>query len=85
MTVELSGTVNVVNLGYYKIEYAPVDSEDWVAIVAGSTAITDQPFGGSWDTSNLSPGDYKFRLVVFTNQEKELPDCTINVLVKASK
>lgn len=83
--VTLTGTVNVTNLGYYKIEYSPKDSENWVAIVAGSSTIIDAPFGGSWDTRNLTPGDYRFRLVVFNNKEEELPDCTINVLVKASE
>ncbi len=29
------------------------------------------------------PGDYDLRLVVFTNQEEELPECAINDLVKA--
>ncbi|KAF0111616.1 MAG: hypothetical protein FD147_797 [Chloroflexi bacterium] len=83
--VELTGTVNVSNLGFYKVEYTPIDGDNWVSIVSGNDLITDAPFGGSWDTKNLTPGDYKFRLVVFNGKEEALPDCTIKVLIKASK
>ncbi|MCX6054025.1 MAG: hypothetical protein NTZ74_03755 [Chloroflexi bacterium] len=83
--VELKGTVNVLDLGFYKVEYAPIDSDTWISIVAGHDAITNAPFGGNWDTRSLTPGDYQFRLVVFNNQELPLPECTIKALIKASE
>lgn len=83
--VELRGTVNVSYLGYYKVEFAPIDGDVWKTIVAGETAVIDGPLVGSWDSKNETPGDYRFRIVVYNGKEEALPDCTINVLIKASK
>jgi len=81
--VELKGTVNITNLGYYKIEYTPVDQQNWRTIMAGRETINNEPFGGLWNSGDLTPGDYKLRLVVYNNKEEALPECTISVLVKA--
>ncbi len=83
--VELQGTVNILNLGYYKIEYSPKDEENWIPIYAGDAVVVDAPLGGLWSTGDLTPGDYKLRLVVYTNNEEVLPECSIDVLIKASK
>jgi hypothetical protein len=83
--VELQGTVNVLNLGYYKIEYSPIDQENWIPIYAGDSTVIDAPLGGLWNSSDLTPGDYKLRLVVYTSNEEVLPECTITVLIKASE
>jgi hypothetical protein len=77
----LKGTVNVPNLGYYKFEYASSDSENWTTIAAGNRTIIDEPLGGSWDTSSLTPGEYKLRLVVTNNQDEPMPECIINVTI----
>ena len=81
--VELKGTVKVTNLGYYKVEYTPAEEERWTTIMAGRVEIENEPFGGLWNSGDLTPGDYQLRLVVFTNREEELPECSIKVLVKA--
>jgi hypothetical protein len=83
--VVLKGTINVLNLGFYKYEFAPVDSEAWKTIAAGSQAVIDGPLGGTWDTKDLVPGEYQLRLVVTNNQDVAMPDCTIKVTIKASK
>lgn len=80
----LKGTVNVPNLGYYKFEYAPADSENWTTIAAGNRTIMNEPLGGSWDTGSLTPGEYKLRLVVTNNQNEPLPECIINVMINPS-
>ena len=81
--VELQGTVNITNLGYYKIEYTPIDQDNWKTIMAQRDKVVDGPFGGLWNSGDLTPGDYKLRLVVFTNKEEALPECAIGVLIKA--
>jgi hypothetical protein len=83
--VELKGTVNIDNLGYYKIEYTPVGQDTWVTIMAGRNTVVDAPLGGLWNSGDLTPGDYKLRLVVYTSKQETLPECTISVLVKASE
>lgn len=83
--VELRGTVNILNLGYYKIEYSPIDQDNWIPIVAGRELVDNAPFGSLWNTSEMTPGDYKLRLVVSTNDDDKLPECEIKILVKAVK
>jgi hypothetical protein len=82
--VELKGTVNITNLGFYKYEYAVIDRDVWTTIAAGNKPITDAPLGGAWETKNLTPGDYRLRLVVTNNQNEALPECTIKITIKAS-
>ncbi len=81
--VELSGTVNITNLGYFKIEYSPIDQDNWIPIMAGREVVDNAPFGSLWNSADLTPGDYKIRIVVFTNQQEKLPECEIKILVKA--
>lgn len=81
--VELSGTVNISNLGYWKIEYSPVDRDDWIGILVGREIVDNASFGSSWNSADLTPGDYRLRIVVFTNQQEKLPECEIKILVKA--
>jgi hypothetical protein len=80
----LMGTVNISNLGFYKFEYAIADSESWTTIAAGNKPIIDGPLGGSWDTSSLTPGEYKLRLVVSNNQTA-LPECIIKITIQDAK
>lgn len=82
-TVTLEGTINVTDLGYYKYEYAPSGSDVWTTIAAGNSKIVNQPLGGTWDTSDLTPGDYQLRLVVYDHQNTALPECTIKITVTA--
>jgi hypothetical protein len=81
--VELTGTVNIPNLGYYKIEYTPIDQENWIPILAGREVVDNAPFGSLWNSADLTPGDYRLRIVVFNNQQEKLPECEIKILVKA--
>lgn len=83
--VEFIGTVNIENLGFYKVEYSPADQENWIPIAAGREKVVNGPLSGSWNSGDLTPGDYKLRLVVETSMEEILPPCTIKVLIKATK
>lgn len=80
-TVTLEGTVNVTDLGYYKYEYSEYGSDKWTTIAAGDTKIVNQALGGTWDTSELTPGDYQLRLVVTDHQNNALPECTIKITI----
>jgi len=81
--VELSGTVNIPNLGFYQIQYSPIDQDNWIPILAGREIINNDSFGSSWNSADLTPGDYKIRIVVKTNDDEQLPECEIKILVKA--
>lgn len=81
--VNLNVIVNIENLGFYKIEYRPIAQESWISIVARSEKTGDTPFSTLWNSNDLIPGDYALRLVAYDNQETALPECKINILIKA--
>jgi len=78
--IKLVGTADIPNFGFYKYEYAPQGSENWSTILAGREAVIDGDLG-HWDLTELTPGDYVLRLVVFDNINTELPICIIPVRV----
>lgn len=82
-SVELKGTVNVVNLGFYKYEYQLSGTQNWITISGGNTGTIDSPLGGNWNTSELTPGNYLLRLLVLDNNNNPFPECVINVNVVA--
>ena len=79
-SIELSGTINVPNLGFYKYEYAPVGSDTWTTIAAGNNPLING-YIGTWNTTPLVPGDYQLRLVVADNQNNLFPACVVQVRI----
>lgn len=80
-SVELRGTVNVANLGFYKYEYRNLNDELWTPISAGNRPVIEELFTGRWNTAQLAPGNYALRLVVSDNQNNLLKPCEIEVKV----
>lgn len=78
--VQLSGTVNLDNIGFYKYEYSSTGGERWVTIAASTQKGVDLEFG-IWDTSQVVPGDYLLRLLVTDNQSEVIPPCVIPVQI----
>jgi len=70
----------VPNFGFYKYEYAAQGSETWSTILAGNKPVIAGILG-TWDTTEITPGDYQLRLVVSDNTGVELPACIIHVRV----
>jgi hypothetical protein len=79
-SIELIGTVNISNFGFYKYEVAPQGSDTWATISAGRTIVNNGSLG-RWDTTTLTPGDYQLRLVVTDNQGQALEACVVPVRV----
>lgn len=79
-TIELKGTVNVPNLGFYKYQYSRPGEDVWTDIAAGNQPKLEGQIG-FWNTSQLVPGDYLLRLVVLDNQNQSFPACVIPVRV----
>jgi hypothetical protein len=79
-TVELVGTVDIPNFGFYKYEVAQMGSDTWATISADRTPV-NKGLLGRWNTSALTPGDYQLRLVVIDNQGQALPACIVPVRV----
>jgi hypothetical protein len=79
--INIIGSANISNFGFYKYEATRIDSAAWLTIQAGNE-IVDRDVLGPWDTTRLTPGDYFLRLVVTDNAGQNLPPCTIQVRIE---
>ncbi len=80
--VEITGSANIPNFGFYKFETASVDNQTWLTIQAGDVLVEDGLLG-YWDTSRLSTGDYLLRLIVTDNQGTASIPCMIQLRVES--
>lgn len=78
--VQLIGTVNIDNFGFYKYEYTEPGNTFWKTI-AGDNKIVVEDQIGLWNTSQIVPGDYLLRLVVLDNDNNEYPACIVSVRI----
>lgn len=78
--VQLIGTVNIENFGFYKYEYTEPGNTFWKTI-AGDNKVVIEDQIGLWNTSQIVPGDYLLRLVVLDNDNNEYPACIVSVRV----
>jgi hypothetical protein len=81
--VQIVGSANSENFGFYKLEIAQIQSVNWRTIQAGRNMIINDVLITSWDTSTLQAGDYILRLVVTQNDETVLPDCRVPITILA--
>lgn len=79
-TVDLQGTADIPNFGFYKYEIALVGTNNWMTISAGASPVRDGELG-KWDTTALTNGDYFLQLVLIDNVGKTLEPCVIAVRV----
>ncbi|MGB2962784.1 MAG: hypothetical protein WBB69_02225 [Anaerolineales bacterium] len=80
--VEVEGTVNIVDFGFYKFEISKGDSNNWLTIQAGDSPKEEEMLG-FWDTTQLGTGNYFLRLVVIDNQGIQRDPCTVYLYVDA--
>jgi hypothetical protein len=79
-SVPLTGTANIPNFGFYKLEMRLQDAPDWQTLLAGNEP-KQEGLLGTWNTSLLSPGNYQLGLVVTDNQGTSLPACIVSLRV----
>jgi len=78
--VEIEGTVNIPDFGFYKFEISAADSNNWLTVQAGDKPKEDEMLG-FWDTTQLQAGNYYLRLVVIDNQGIQLDPCTVYLYI----
>jgi hypothetical protein len=79
-SIQIIGTANVPNFGFYKYEIAPLGTQNWATISAGREAKQDEELG-AWNTASLTNGEYFLRLVITDNEGASLEPCVIAVRV----
>ncbi len=82
--VEISGTVDIPNFGFYKLEMKRPEETSWLTILAGNQ-LRRQEVLGIWNTSLLPPGYHQLGLVVTDNQGNSNPPCVTQVRVTNSE
>ena len=78
--VDLIGTADAPNFGFYKYEIAPVGTQNWATVSAEREPKKDELLG-KWNTLSLGNGDYFLRLVITDNVGNSLEPCVIAVRV----
>jgi hypothetical protein len=78
--VEVLGSADLQNFGFYKIEMKRPDETSWLTIQAGNAIVRAGKLG-DWDTRRLVPGEYQLSLVIVNNQAQSTPPCMIQVRV----
>jgi hypothetical protein len=78
--VQLKGTVNVPNLGFYKYEFSKQGENLWTTI-AGDAQPKVEGEIGFWNIDQIDNGDYLLRLVVTDNENNYFPACVIPVRI----
>jgi hypothetical protein len=78
--VNITGTANVPNFGFYKYEVALMGTQNWATISAGREPKVDTTLG-PWNTTTLTNGEYFLRLVITDNVGVVLEPCVIAVRV----
>lgn len=81
--VEVLGTADISNFGFYKIEMKRPEENIWQTILAGNEVKIDEPLG-LWDTRRLFPGTYQLGLVVVDNEARASAPCVVQVQVIAT-
>ena len=79
-TVEIMGTANAPNFGFFKYEVAPMGSQNWSTISAEREPKINEVLG-QWNNTSLTNGDYFLRLVITDNVGVSLEPCVIAVRV----
>lgn len=79
-SIEIIGTANVPNFGFYKYEIAPRGTQDWATISADRRPKQNEALG-TWNTASLTNGEYFLRLVITDNEGGALEPCVIAVRV----
>jgi hypothetical protein len=79
--IEIEGTVNIPDFGFYKFEISSLNTDSWLTIQAGDTPKNDEMLG-FWDTTQLEPGNYSLRLVVIDNQGIQKEPCAVDLYVE---
>ena len=76
--VEIIGTANTPNFGFYKLEMRPSEDPNWLTVLAGNEVRINAVLG-VWNTSLLTPGSHQLSLVVTDNQGQSQPPCIVQV------
>ena len=80
--VNVEGTVDVEDFGFFQVEYARVQDGLWLPIAVEHRIIIKGLLVENWDTSPIPPGDYILQLLVSDNSGGEYDACRIQIRIE---
>jgi hypothetical protein len=81
--VEIRGSADVADFGFYKLEVAKREEPLWLTIQAGRNIVINGVLVSNWDTSRLPAGNYILQLVIVDSRGESLPPCRVPVTISA--
>lgn len=81
--VDIEGTANIEDFGFYKLEISHANSDSWLTIYANDKPLVEEELG-FWATNRLESGNYSLRLVVLDNQGIQRDPCIVDLFVELS-
>jgi hypothetical protein len=78
--IEVLGTADIPNFGFYKFEIKRPDETVWLTIQAGNSVVKNGKLG-DWDTGRLTPGEYNLSLVLVDNEARASAPCMILIRI----
>jgi hypothetical protein len=82
--VNISGTANIPNFQYYKLEWSSAGAPDQWHWFAGAETPVDHGVLGTFDPALVPPGAYNIRLVVVDITGNYPQPCNVQVIVPGS-
>ena len=79
--VEILGSADIPDFGFYKLEVARNQDPLWLTIQAGRKVVQDDVLVSNWDTSRLPSDDYILQLVIVDSRGEALPPCRIPIRI----
>lgn len=80
--VNVEGTVDVEDFGFFQVEYARVQDSLWLPISVKNNIIINGLLVEEWDTSMIPPGDYVLQLLVSGSDALEYDPCRIPIRIE---
>jgi hypothetical protein len=80
--INVEGTVDVEDFGFFQVEYARVQDSLWLPIRVKHNIIINGLLVEDWDTSPIPPGDYVLQLLVTSSDGVEYDACRVPIRIE---
>lgn len=82
--IAITGTANIANFQYYKLEWSSAVAPDQWHWFAGAESSVNNGVLGTFDPALVPPGSYNIRLVVVDNTGNFPSPCVVQIIVPGS-
>lgn len=83
--LDVEGTVDVENFGFFQVEYARVQDGLWLPISVKRNIVINGLLVEGWDSSPVPAGDYILQLLVTDNTGIEFEPCRVQIRIEGEE